>query len=79
MDTTFNSVAAATGKNFTIEQSISGYYRLMLGEEPVIDDSACEDLNDDYETAEAYFKNYLLEYEVPEDKKELKGGAWRLK
>lgn len=72
-------MAAATGKNFTIEQSISGYYRLMLGEEPVIDDSACGDLNEDYETAEAYFKNYLLEYEVPEDKKELKGGAWRLK
>ena len=72
-------VVRATEKNFRINQSISGYYRLMLDGEPIIDDSACEDTNEDYETAEAFFMQYLLEYEVPENKKELKGGVWVLK
>ena len=77
--TEFMSVVRATEKNFRINRSISGYYRLMLDGEPIIDDSACEDLNEDYETAEAFFMQYLLEYEVPESKKELKGGVWVLK
>ena len=47
--------------------------------EPIIDDSACDDLNEDYETAEAFFMRYLLEYEVPENKKELRCGVWFLK
>lgn len=78
MKRTFKNVVAATGKNFEIKQSISGYYRLMLDGEPVIDDSACEDLNEDYDTAEGYFINYLLEYEVPEDKKIMRAGVWFL-
>lgn len=75
----FEKIVEATGKNFAINQSVSGYYRLMLDGEPVIDDSACEDINEDYDTAEGYFSNYLLEYEVPEDKKEMRCGAWFLK
>ena len=77
--TEFIDVVRATEKNFRINQSISGYYRLMLDGEPIIDDSACEDTNEDYETAEAFFTRYLMEYEVPENKKELKGGVWVLK
>ena len=79
MNRTFENVVKATEKNFTIKQSISGYYRLMLDDEPVIDYSACEDLNDDYDTAECYFINYLLEYEVPESNKEMCFGVWFLK
>lgn len=77
--TEFMDVVRATEKNFRINQSISGYYRLMLDGEPIIDDSACEDLNEDYETAEAFFMQYLLECEVPVRKKELRGGIWYLK
>ena len=77
--TEFMNVVRATEKNFRINYSISGYYRLMLDGEPIIDDSACEDLNEDYETAEAFFMRYLLEYEVPESKKELRCGNWDLK
>lgn len=79
MTRTFENIVAATGKNYTIEQSISGYYRLMLNDEPIIDDSACEDLNEDYDTAEGYFIEYLMEYEVPENKKEMRCGCWFLK
>ena len=80
METTkFMNVVRATGKNFRINQSISGYFRLMLDGEAIIDDSACDDLNEDYETAEAFFMRYLLEYEVPENKKELRCGVWVLK
>lgn len=79
MKRTFENVVAATGKNFEIKQSISGYYRLMLDGEPVIDDSASEDLNEDYDTAEGYFLEYLIENEVPESKKEMRCGAWFLK
>ena len=77
--TEFMNVVRATEKNFRINYSISGYYRLMLDGEPIIDDSACDDVNEDYETAEAFFMQYLLEYEVPESKKELRCGVWFLK
>ena len=77
--TEFMDVVRATEKNYRINRSISGYYRLMLDGEPIIDDSACDDTNEDYETAEAFFTRYLLEYEVPESKKELMGGIWVLK
>lgn len=76
--TEFMSVVRATEKNYRINYSISGYYRLMLDGEAIIDDSACEEL-EDYETAEAFFMRYLLEYEVPENKKELRCGVWVLK
>lgn len=74
MRTYFDRIVSATGEKYYIERSISGYYRLMLDGEPVFDDSAAEDLNEDRETAEAFFANYLLEYIVPEDKKSVKNG-----
>lgn len=77
--TDFMNVVRATEKNYRINYSISGYYRLMLDGVTIIDDSACEDTNEDYETAEAFFMQYLLEHEVPDNKKELKGGVWVLK
>ena len=77
--TEFIDVVRATEKNYRINYSMSGYYRLMLDGEPIIDDSACEDLNEDYETAEAFFIQHLLEHEVPENKKELRCGVWYLK
>lgn len=70
----FDKVVSTTGKDYYIERSISGYYRLMLDGEPVFDDSAAEELNEDRETAEAFFANYLLEYVVPEDKKTIYNG-----
>lgn len=75
----FEKIVEATGKNFTINESISGYYCLMLDGEPIIDDSACHEVNDDYDTAKEYFADYLLEYEVPNDKKEMHYGVWYLK
>lgn len=74
MRTNFERIVSATGKGYYIERSISGYYRLMLDGEPVFDDSAAEELNEDRETAEAFFASYLLEYVVPEDKKTVKNG-----
>ena len=47
---------------YSVEQSITGYWRLMKGEEVILDDPACEDLNGDRETAEAFFCEYLKEY-----------------
>ena len=75
----FMNVVRATEKNFRINWSISGYYRLMLDGEPIIDDSACDDVNEDYDPAEAFFMQYLLEHEVPASKKELRCGNWYLK
>lgn len=74
MTTNFERIVSATGKKYYIGRSISGYYRLMLDGEPVFDDSATEELNEDRETAEAFFANYLLGYVVPEDKKTVKNG-----
>lgn len=50
-----------TDNGYSVEQSISGYWRLMKGEEVIIDNSACEDLNEDKETAEAFFAEWLDE------------------
>lgn len=74
MTTNFERIVSATDKDYYIERSISGYYRLMLDGEPVFDDSTAEELNKDRETAEAFFANYLLEYVVSEDKKTVKNG-----
>ena len=46
---------------YSIEQSISGYWRLMKDGKVIYDDSACEELNEDKETAEAFFCEYLKE------------------
>ena len=39
---------------YSVEQSSSGYYRLMKGDESIVDDSSCEDVYD-YEQAVCYF------------------------
>lgn len=75
----FEAVVKATGKDFYCEETISGYYRLMCDEDIVLDDSACEDVNEDEDTALAFFTGYLLENEVPEDKKTMVCGVWKLK
>ena len=51
-----------TDNGYSVEQSISGYWRLMKDGEVIIDDSACEDVNEDKETAVAFFVEYLKEY-----------------
>ena len=50
-----------TVNGYTVTRSISGYWRLMRGDELIYDDSACEDLNGDEETATAFFIEYLNE------------------
>lgn len=49
-------------KGYQVVKSISGYWRLIKGEDVIYDDSACEDLNEDEETARAFFEEYLQEY-----------------
>lgn len=51
-----------TENGFTVEQAIEGHWRLMKNGEVIYYDSACEDLNEDKETAEAFFEDYLKEY-----------------
>lgn len=75
---TFNEIVKATERNFTIEMSVSGYYRLMEDGEVYFDDSCCEDLNGSLEEAEAFFGNLLMEEVVPAEKKIMKGGIWFL-
>ena len=40
----FDAAVKLSGKNFRIEESISGYYRLLCDEDIIHDDSACEDV-----------------------------------
>lgn len=48
-----------TENGYEVKQSISGYWRLMKDGDVIFDDSACVDLNEDRETAEAFFIEYL--------------------
>ena len=50
-----------TENGYSVEQSISGYWRLMKDGEVIYDDSACNELNEDKETAEVFFADYLKE------------------
>lgn len=75
---TFKQIVKATERNFTIEKSVSGYYRLMEDGEVYFDDSAVEELNGSLEVAEAFFGNLLMEEAVPAEKKCMKGGIWFL-
>lgn len=51
------------GREYTIEQGISGdYCRLKQGDEMIIDDSACEDFYGEPEELEDIFKAYLETY-----------------
>ena len=58
-----------TENGYTVEQSISGYWRLMKDGEVIYDDSAYEDLNEDEETARAFFIEYITERLEALDKK----------
>lgn len=53
-----------TENGYEVKQSISGYWRLMKDGDVIYDDSACEDLNEDKETAEAFFTEYLNDKKV---------------
>ena len=75
----FEQIVNATERNFTIEKSISGYYRLMEDGEAYFDDSSCDDVNGSLEDAEAFFGNILMEDVVPAEKKYMKCGIWFLK
>lgn len=52
-----NSILTENG--YTVEQAFSGYYRLMRGENVILDDSACEDYYCEKEDAESIFEEYL--------------------
>ena len=79
MMSTFKEIVEATGKDFHVEKTIRGYYRLMEGDKVYHDDSCNEDVNGTKEHAEQYYAELLLEYEVPETKKQMRGGIWFLK
>lgn len=78
MKATFEQIVKATGKNFTCEETISGYYRLMCDGKIILDDSACEDVQDE-ESAKAFFADYLLWNNVPESKKIFRCGRYFLR
>ena len=54
--TTREMTKALEKAGYSIEQSYSGYYRLMRGNEVIVDDSSCEDLYD-YDNAISSFYN----------------------
>lgn len=74
----FEQIVNATGRNFFIKKSISGYYILMEDNAVYFNDSACDDVNGSLEDAEAFFGNLLMEEVVPDEKKCMKGGIWFL-
>lgn len=49
-----------TDNGYSVEQSISGYWRLMKDGEIIYDDSACEDVNGDKETAVAFLPSIYM-------------------
>ena len=62
----FEDAVNKSGRNFQIKKSISGYYRLLLDDELVCDDSACEDVQDE-ESALYYFAYIINEYNNGEE------------
>lgn len=74
----FEKIVKATGKPFSIEKTMGGYYRLMCNDDIIHDDSACEDVYNEGD-ALGFYSDFLLEYEVPEGKKEWRFGGWSLK
>ena len=58
----FNEIVSQKNINADVVKSVSGeYYRLLIDDEPIIADSACEDLYDE-ESAYAMFYDYINEY-----------------
>lgn len=62
----FEDAVNKSGRNFRIEKSISGYYRLLLDDEIKCDDSAFEDVQDE-ESALYYFAYLINEYNNGEE------------
>lgn len=59
-------------RGYSVERCINPEdkrYRLMRGEEIIIDDSACEDYYGDEETVAEIFAAYVKEYVQPEEQK----------
>lgn len=52
-------------KKYTLEKTISGYWRIMGGNEIIFDDSACEEMNGSREQAEAFLQQYIKELNQP--------------
>ena len=47
---------------YSLEQSVGESWRLMRDDVLIYDDPACEDLNEDEDTAVAFFTGYFKEY-----------------
>ena len=58
----FDEVCASSQYTWTVEQSISGYYRLLKNGDIELDDSACEDVQEE-ESAYSFFAEYIKEYD----------------
>lgn len=58
----FASAVKTAVHNYEVEKSISGYYRLRQDGVLVIDDSACEDTNEE-DSAYFFFAEWIREYD----------------
>ena len=58
----FDEVCSKSKNKYSVEQSISGYYRLYKNGELVHDDSACEDVQEE-ESAYSFVAEYIKEYD----------------
>lgn len=62
----FDEVCSKAKNEYSVEQSISGYYRLYKNGKLVHDDSACEDVQEE-ESAYSFFAEYVKEYDLEKD------------
>lgn len=58
----FEEVCASSKNTWTVEKSISGYYRLFKNGKLELDDSDCEDVQEE-ESAYSFFAEYIKEYD----------------
>lgn len=59
----FDEVCAKSNNLYEVERSISGYYRLYKNGKLILDDSACEDVQEE-ESAYSFFAEYIKEYDM---------------
>lgn len=61
----FQKIVEKTGKNFYCKNSSfdKDFYILMCGDDPILNDTACEDQYGTEEDVLDYFAEYLWEYE----------------
>ena len=65
-----NTIQFLASRGYNVERCINSEderYRLMRGEEVILDDSACEDYYGDKETVADVFAEYVKEYDLPEE------------